>query len=249
MIVVNGLQIRPDIFPDKTSQVWKLPDLGNKHSECNVTWTFESEAELIHLAQLKQLLDCEFNHVKLNIRYLPYARQDKPIGNNATFALHTFAHILNSLKFNEVWIFDPHSDEAKIAINNVFVIDPRNEINYALVQTQSYQCFPDKGAAKRYAHLNEQLCGVVVCEKVRDQLTGDITGFKTNDTIVKDASYLIVDDICDGGRTFIEAAKVLYDGGASDVHLYVSHGIFSKGTQILRNAGIKRIFTKDGEVL
>jgi len=36
--------------------------------------------------------------------------------------------------------------------------------------------------------------------------------------------------------------------GAKDVALYVSHGIFSKGLEPLREGGIKRIFTKDGEV-
>ena len=33
-------------------------------------------------------------------------------------------------------------------------------------------------------------------------------------------------DICDGGRTFIELAKVLKDNGAKRVTLYVTHGIF-----------------------
>ncbi len=40
---------------------------------------------------------------------------------------------------------------------------------------------------------------------------------------------VIVDDICDGGRTFIELAKTLKEGGAQRVVLYVTHGIFSKG--------------------
>lgn len=247
MITVNGIRVRPDIFPDKTSQVWKLPDLSNKYNECNVTWTFENEAELIHLAQLKQLLDLEFNHIKLILPYLPYARQDKQVSNKSTFALNTFAMILNSLKFSEVHIYDPHSDEAKILINKVFVISPSNEINDALVKTQAISCFPDKGAAVRYSKMIGQFT-TVTCEKIRDQLTGDITGFKTEDRIMPNMDYLIIDDICDGGRTFIEAAKVLHAGGANNVHLYVSHGIFSKGLEILRNAGIKRIFTQYGEI-
>ena len=49
----------------------------------------------------------------------------------------------------------------------------------------------------------------------------------------KDKKVLIVDDICDGGRTFIELAKVLRAKGAETVDLYTTHGIYSKGTKVL----------------
>ncbi len=39
----------------------------------------------------------------------------------------------------------------------------------------------------------------------------------------------IVDDICDGGRTFIELAKTLKEKGAEKIYLYITHGIFSNG--------------------
>jgi len=58
---------------------------------------------------------------------------------------------------------------------------------------------------------------------------------------------MIVDDICDGGATFILLAKELYAAGAKEVNLFVTHGIFSKGLIPLYEAGIKRIFTQDGE--
>ena len=41
--------------------------------------------------------------------------------------------------------------------------------------------------------------------------------------------FLIVDDICDGGRTFLEAAKILKEETTGKLFLYVTHGIFSKG--------------------
>ena len=44
---------------------------------------------------------------------------------------------------------------------------------------------------------------------------------------------MIVDDTCDGGRTFIELAKVLRARNAGKIELYVTHGIFSKGLKEL----------------
>jgi ribose-phosphate pyrophosphokinase len=41
---------------------------------------------------------------------------------------------------------------------------------------------------------------------------------------------VIIDDICDGGRTFVELAKAIKDGRpTAKVYLVVTHGIFSAG--------------------
>ena len=56
----------------------------------------------------------------------------------------------------------------------------------------------------------------------------------------------MIDDICDGGRTFIECAKLLKAAGVGSMALYVSHGIFSKGLDPLENAGFTQVFTKEG---
>jgi ribose-phosphate pyrophosphokinase len=59
----------------------------------------------------------------------------------------------------------------------------------------------------------------------------------------------MVDDICDGGMTFIKIAEALTTQyNIKELSLYVSHGLFTKGTEVLRQAGIQRIFTLYGEV-
>lgn len=52
---------------------------------------------------------------------------------------------------------------------------------------------------------------------------------------------LIVDDICDGGATFLKIAKELPN---TNLYLYVTHGIFSKGLGDLSRYFIK-IFSTD----
>ena len=53
----------------------------------------------------------------------------------------------------------------------------------------------------------------------------------------------IVDDISDGGRSFIELAAVLRKRNVGKIYLYVTHGIFSKGLDVLFEAGIDEVFT------
>lgn len=246
MIKLNGNPVIPTIFPDKTSQVWKLKEITNL-TFCMVEWIFESEAELMHLAQLKMLLD-EYNYKpQLYMPYLPYGRQDKDIDNNSTFALHAFAKLINKLSFSQVYTHDPHSN-ACFLINNMQSVMPIKFVR-ALIDSGRWDvlAYPDHGASYKYT--SHFIMNSVYAKKERDPLTGEIIAmFLAGDFSVKDRAVLIVDDICDGGATFVNFAKLLYQEGASRVDLYVSHGLFTKGLQVLRDAGIEKIFTKDGEI-
>jgi ribose-phosphate pyrophosphokinase len=51
---------------------------------------------------------------------------------------------------------------------------------------------------------------------------------------VKNKDVLIVDDIIDTGDTLCKAADILRDNGAKKVFCYATHGIFTKGTKILK---------------
>lgn len=247
MIYLNGSPINVTIFPDKTSQVWKLPEYTIKNSNwAHVTWDFENEAEFMHLAQLADLLFINKIEATLKLKYLPYGRQDKFISNDSTFALRTFGALLNTLQFKEVIIVDPHSTIALDVINNSKAEYPKALIDKIMEETVSdYVCYPDNGALIKYSQ--EYLYAYSYGEKVRDQATGNILSYQ-----LFDAPYgkkiLIVDDICDGGMTFKILAKDLLTAGAQEVNLFVTHGIFSKGLKTLHDSGIKHVYTKDGEV-
>lgn len=246
MIFLNGHEIKPTIFPDKTSQVWNVdPEFSN--SKINeIMWKFEHEGEFMHVVQLRDLLRSKGFKCGLHMPYLPYARQDKAVTNTETFALRSFANLINKLTFQYVSAIDPHSMVAKHFIYNFVELSVATEINFAAKETDATLfCYPDDGALKKYTkYLDDPHA---YGEKHRDQQTGKITDYKLFGD-VKGQSVLIVDDICDGGMTFILLADALIVAGARDINLYVSHGIFSKGTEVLHAAGIKRIFTKEGEV-
>ena len=244
-LYVNNILITPTIFPDKTSQVWKLPEeLFNPYKYPVIRWTFEYEGEFVQLAQIKDLLNSQQIDPYLEIDYLPYARQDKDVSNNSTFALHTFAKLLNSLNFPEIFIVDPHSETALKLINNAIAYFP-NFQKYA--NNETILCFPDNGAVTKYTDNCFIQREYIYGNKVRDQLTGNITSYEVIGDC-KDKNVLIVDDICDGGGTFILLTKQLLEKGAKEVNLFVSHGLFTKGLQVLKDSGINKIYTRDGEV-
>ena len=73
---------------------------------------------------------------------------------------------------------------------------------------------------------------MVRADKIRSTDTGEITGTVVYSEHIGSKDFLIADDICDGGRTFIELAKVLRPLTDGKIYLYVTHGIFSKGLDV-----------------
>lgn len=248
-IMINGEYVNTTRFPDNTTQVWKLPEEWLNEERATIWWDYSHEGELIELAQLKDLLEASgVKRVYLNIGFLPFGRQDKSIANDATFALHSFAKLLNAIEFTEIFIMDPHSTVALALINRSQAVYPHGPVNRAFKMTNSeIVCYPDKGAKDKYQNLYK-FEARIYGNKTRDQATGRITGYELHGSC-QDRRILIVDDICDGGATFKILAAELYDKGAEDVNLFVTHGLFSQGLKPLLSAGISRIFTNEGEAL
>lgn len=171
----------------------------------------------------------------LKIPYFPYARQDRVCNPGEALSVKVMANLINSLGFQKVEIVDPHSDVTPALINNCKIIKPIEFISRIPNLTEYVLVSPDAGAEKKTYDLvkNLNVMGMVRMTKKRDIRTGEITSIELVDAInTHNNKFLIVDDICDGGRTFIEAAKVLNIYGSID--LYVTHGIFSQGFDVFR---------------
>lgn len=258
MIYLDGIVVTPTVFPDGTSQVWhidnKILESIERKNECHILWEFQSDWEFICIAQLKTLLDQYTDHVNLSMPFLPYGRQDKAVSNTKSFGLRTFANLINNLNFNSVETIDSHNPSRSCYIKGLEDKSARPFILEALKKTMAnLVLFPDKGAEQRYSasifiNKPQNVEGYISANKKRDPSTGKILSIDLNGD-PKGFKVLIVDDICDGGMTFKLVAQEAYAKKAKEVHLYVTHGIFSQGIQTIYDSGIKRIFTRKGEVV
>lgn len=249
MIKANGILIKPTIFPDGTSQVWKLPKKLLESKFLELEWKFQAERELFDLFSLRELLPS--TKFFLFMDFLPYGRQDKPVSNDSTFNLRTFAKLINQLGCERVTAYDPHNlPECRRLILNFYDTSAYRFHKRAVEQVKpDFILFPDAGANFRYAswfHSSDYLS--ITLQKRRNTKTGKISSYRPSDwpKAVTQGRALIVDDICDGGATFIELAKFI-KRVAPKVKLYlaVSHGIFSKGRKVLTDEGIKIIDRKE----
>ena len=205
------------------------------------------------------------NRIELIIPYMPYARQDRLCNKGEAFSLKVFAKLINSMKLKRVTILDSHSDVAPALLDNCVNIDNIKYVQFSLIDihtkhkdldTYPILVSPDSGANKKinkvYEALHENLSIVVKCVKHRNLSDGAITGFEVFADDLRGAPCIIVDDICDGGRTFIGIAEALKKKGAGPIYLFVTHGIFSYGLEPLKEL-IEGVYTtnsfNDGSVV
>lgn len=187
---------------------------------------------------------------KINViyPYFPYGRQDRVMVDNEPFSLKTFCDMVNALKLDSITIWDPHSDVTSALLNNCRVI-PQWDIARRCMPQEYFSnpdilfVSPDAGAYKKLSKLivdDKRICIGVKNRNPGGQITHTGVYHPYNSLALR--ICVIVDDICDGGRTFIELAKELRAQGAWRVYLYVTHGIFSQGFDELKKY-IDRIHT------
>jgi len=188
--------------------------------------------------------------IRLFMPYVPYSRQDRACNTGEAFSLKVFAKLINSQNFEKVTICDPHSDVVPAVFENIEVISQLAIINnfaefHGMIAKGATLISPDAGANKKTSNLAAHFghSSFLRADKLRDLQTGNIKETIVYADDLTGQTVVIVDDICDGGRTFIELAKVLKDKKAAKVVLYVTHGIFSKGVKPLFQGGIDEIYT------
>ncbi len=216
----------------------------------NIIWEYENDSEIFKLLLLVDALRRAGKTInKLIMPYVPHARQDRVANIGEPLSIKVFCDIINSLNINEIVIHDPHSDVTTALLNNATII-PQEDIFKNIIKHEGkhFLLSPDGGALKKIRKSrNENTIQVVTCDKIRDTKTGNI-----KETIIyfddfKGEKCIIVDDICDGGKTFIEIAKVAKRINAGEIILCVTHGKFTKGMEVFKGI-IDKIYTNKGRV-
>ncbi|TBO43933.1 ribose-phosphate diphosphokinase [Pedobacter kyonggii] len=186
--------------------------------------------------------------IEFFIPYFPAARQDRVMIPGEPLSVKVYTDIINAMALASITVFDPHSEVTPALLNNCVTVSNHEFIKQVIVNigTEVKLISPDGGALKKIYKVSEFLGGaeVVECSKSRDVKTGKLSGFKVYADDLAGADCLIVDDICDGGGTFIGLAEALKAKNAGKLYLAISHGIFSKGFGELGKY-FEQIFTTD----
>lgn len=181
-------------------------------------------------------------NVELYVPYFLGARSDRKfLAGETNYLKNVICPIINSQGFSKVIVVDPHSDVLEACLNNFVKFSNRSVVDFALDKlrarsSQTALISPDAGALKKIYDVAKEfnITNVTTASKVRDIATGNIIKTELPTIDLKDIEHiLIIDDICDGGRTFIELAKEIKKQTDKPIYLVVTHGIFSAGYEEL----------------
>ena len=244
-LAVDGkpVPVRSFVFPGGEVQVRIEDAVPARAATARIEARIDGSDALMRLLLLTDAVRRNFHDPAIDLvcPYLPYARQDRVAFPGEALAAAVLCRMLNAQGYNSVEVWDAHSDVSLALLDRVRN-RPASDFAVPVVGRNDVVVAPDAGAVKR-AGACARLAGapLVLAEKVRSTETGAITGTTVHGGPIGSRDFLIVDDICDGGRTFIELARVLRPLTEGRVKLYVTHGIFSGGFDAL-HPGIDRIF-------
>lgn len=219
------------LFPDNQPHV--IIEGVKKGDDVNVVCSITDSLTMMHLLQTSNALDhLGAKKTKLVIPYLMAARYDRLMQDGDSFDLEVIAGLINSCGFEKVLLFDVHSEVSLRLINNSISIDNRQLVEQ-YDQADAVVICPDAGAAKKveeYLKWNRNLKEIVYCSKKRELSTGRVTLEVGDPRKCENRNCVIIDDICDGGATFLAIAEQIKP---KHFTLIVTHGIFSKGFAML----------------
>jgi len=252
MIKLNGKEVEYKTFPNGETMLVheSVKDLGYVVNE--VLFKYENDSDLIKLMFLKKYLDAlGWGNIDLVITYMPYSRMDRS-ENSSPFTLKYVSEFINSLKFQDVTVIEPHSDVTPALLNGV----SSNYINFDLVKRvmkevnfnsqTDYIMFPDNGAAKRYSKMKVK--NELIGHKQRNFETGKIESLEVIGSFIENPDkVIIVDDLSSYGGTFMMSGKKLKDLGFKEIYLLIGHAENSvfKGHLLTEESPITKVFTTD----
>lgn len=246
MITLNLVDVESSNIPYKVS---KFPDgqqtlnltLGVKIKEVLIKSRMNSfqDLELIICAN-QALKNSGCKEVHLYVPYFLGSRSDRKFQDGGVnYLKQVICPIINGQNFTSVTVLDPHSDVLEACLDNFYkstnisLVD--DALSYFLEEGEDHKVVlvsPDAGALKKIYDVAKYfgMTNVVTASKVRDIKTGNIVKTELPKIDLEGIEHIvIIDDICDGGRTFIELAKEIKKQTDKPIHLIVSHGIFSAG--------------------
>ena len=225
----EGIQVT--IFPDGQPHV-NIPTV-TEGDEVKVICSLTDTSKLLQLLETANALDNLFAKKKiLVIPYLIAARYDRLMVQGDSIDLKVVADLVNMCGFEKVYLYDVHSEVALLLIKNAIGIT-----NETLVKAYDFPdavlICPDAGASKKvgkYFDWNSNIKDIVYCSKNRELSTGKLTLEILEPHECTNRNCVIIDDICDGGGTFLAIAEKIQP---AHLTLIVTHGIFSKGFEQL----------------
>ena len=180
------------------------------------------------------------------IPYFGYARQDRKVVPRTSISAKLVSNLITKAGADRVVTIDLHAGQIQgffdIPVDNLFATPIFARHIKKRIKSKNIICVsPDVGGVARTRGLSKFLnSGLAIIDKRRPSPgKSEVMNVIGN---VKDKCCIMVDDIIDSGGTIVNAAKVLKEKGAKEIHVYITHGVLSgDAVNKIRKSTIKNL--------
>jgi ribose-phosphate pyrophosphokinase len=187
-----------------------------------------------NLVELLLLIDAfrrsSASRITAVIPYFGYARQDKKVSPRVPISAKLVADLLDNAGVDRVITMDLHAGQIQgffnVPVDNLYsapiiIDDIKTRFSEDLVVVS-----PDAGGVERArAYAKRINAGLAIVDKRRSAPNQAKAMAIIGD--VKDKTAIIIDDMADTAGTLTEAASVIREKGAKEVHAYCTHPVLS----------------------
>ncbi len=187
-----------------------------------------------HLVELLLLIDAfkrsSASRITAVIPYFGYARQDKKVSPRVPISAKMVADLLENTGVDRVITMDLHAGQIQgffsVPVDNLYaapiiIDDIKTRFSENLVVVS-----PDAGGVERARAYAKRLhCSLAIVDKRRSAPNKARAMAIIGD--VKDKIAIVIDDMVDTAGTLTEAAGVIREKGARQVHAYCTHPVLS----------------------
>ena len=220
----SNIKFHIDRYPDSHVHLVLDSELDLRKGSIDVYTRISCMDDMFILLQLSDI--CNRHGVCIQNVYISYllgARADRLFGMNQALDLKIIFNMLESVGAYQFHILELHNSRSSFYLRSTaFVVHETIMLRQA---ERSLNCspvllFPDEGAKKRYV-INTFAYSA---SKVR-QSDGTIKVQLPDIMVGQDDQIAVIDDLCDGGGTFVALYEALSNELKNRVHLFVTHVI------------------------
>tara|TARA_B100001063_G_scaffold64613_1_gene58595 strand:+ start:136 stop:1068 length:933 start_codon:yes stop_codon:yes gene_type:complete len=184
------------------------------------------------------------------IPYFGYARQDRKVAPRTSISAKVVANLITNAGATRVVTVDLHAGQIQgffdMPVDNLYTAPLfAKYIKRKLTKKNLICVSPDVGGVARTRDLAKRIkAGLAIIDKRRPAPgKSEVMNILGN---VKGKTCIIVDDIMDSGGTIINAVDALKKNGATDVYVFITHGVLSgEAAKKIQKSKIKKLIITD----
>lgn len=248
IVIKNGMSSHVKIhhYPDGQKNVTlDMEYFNNVKFPIEIICSIRNFSELeVLICIVRALQKNDFTIISINFVYLFGMRSDRAFEKGMpNYFKDVLSPIINGLNIRKIIFFHPHNAISLYDIKNHFIEMPEDRfypISFIKLYHSSYKIGGDQSSGNIFTGLD----ALFMKERIHNDIKMILKRENIDEISKHHGEILIIDDLCDGGLTFINAAKYLKNiFPHKSINLYVTHALFTNGIDIIANHFSKIICT------